>query len=195
MCSATNHTNTLELEFMYCVLDMKGILSILSKAIRTFATSNNGDGLSEGVSFCVGYKVLTIGINGLWGLLPVAKMSLSATTKSLFWDKRFLFSETDFKSLSSFPLHFLLEQHPGHTSFGMSVFNLSNAIMGSGILGLSYAMANTGILLFLWVLRRQIEATVRLLACRLITLPHCWFLLSNIRNEGTTPLCPPFNAV
>ncbi|MEQ2170660.1 hypothetical protein GOODEAATRI_002581, partial [Goodea atripinnis] len=27
----------------------------------------------------------------------------------------------------------------------MSVFNLSNAIMGSGILGLSYAMANTGI--------------------------------------------------
>ncbi|CAB1346057.1 unnamed protein product [Coregonus sp. 'balchen'] len=37
------------------------------------------------------------------------------------------------------------EYHPGHTSFGMSVFNLSNAIMGSGILGLSYAMANTGI--------------------------------------------------
>uniref|UniRef100_A0A8D0AP33 Solute carrier family 38 member 4 n=1 Tax=Sander lucioperca TaxID=283035 RepID=A0A8D0AP33_SANLU len=36
------------------------------------------------------------------------------------------------------------EYHPGHTSFGMSVFNLSNAIMGSGILGLSYAMANTG---------------------------------------------------
>uniref|UniRef100_A0AAY4D949 Amino acid transporter transmembrane domain-containing protein n=1 Tax=Denticeps clupeoides TaxID=299321 RepID=A0AAY4D949_9TELE len=38
--------------------------------------------------------------------------------------------------------------HPGHASFGMSVFNLSNAIMGSGILGLSYAMANTGIVLF-----------------------------------------------
>uniref|UniRef100_A0A8C2FXT4 Solute carrier family 38 member 5b n=1 Tax=Cyprinus carpio TaxID=7962 RepID=A0A8C2FXT4_CYPCA len=37
----------------------------------------------------------------------------------------------------------------GKTSFGMSVFNLSNAIMGSGILGLSYAMANTGIILFL----------------------------------------------
>ncbi len=33
----------------------------------------------------------------------------------------------------------------------MSVFNLSNAIMGSGILGLSYAMSNTGIILFLWV--------------------------------------------
>uniref|UniRef100_A0A8C0YEQ5 Solute carrier family 38 member 5b n=1 Tax=Cyprinus carpio carpio TaxID=630221 RepID=A0A8C0YEQ5_CYPCA len=40
----------------------------------------------------------------------------------------------------------------GKTSFGMSVFNLSNAIMGSGILGLSYAMANTGIILFLVLL-------------------------------------------
>lgn len=44
------------------------------------------------------------------------------------------------------------EYHPGHTSFGMSVFNLSNAIMGSGILGLSFAMANTGILLFVILL-------------------------------------------
>lgn len=42
-------------------------------------------------------------------------------------------------------------QFEGKTSFGMSVFNLGNAIMGSGILGLAYAMANTGILLFLWV--------------------------------------------
>uniref|UniRef100_A0AAY5L405 Amino acid transporter transmembrane domain-containing protein n=1 Tax=Esox lucius TaxID=8010 RepID=A0AAY5L405_ESOLU len=42
-----------------------------------------------------------------------------------------------------------IHQHPGHTSFGMSVFNLSNAIMGSGILGLSFAMANTGIVLFM----------------------------------------------
>ncbi|KAM9327715.1 sodium-coupled neutral amino acid symporter 2-like [Pholidichthys leucotaenia] len=31
-----------------------------------------------------------------------------------------------------------------NASFGMSVFNLSNTIMGSGILGLSFAMANTG---------------------------------------------------
>uniref|UniRef100_A0A671SLB0 Sodium-coupled neutral amino acid transporter 3-like n=1 Tax=Sinocyclocheilus anshuiensis TaxID=1608454 RepID=A0A671SLB0_9TELE len=37
----------------------------------------------------------------------------------------------------------------GKTSFGMSVFNLGNAIMGSGILGLAYAMANTGILFLL----------------------------------------------
>ncbi|MEE6480749.1 hypothetical protein FKM82_012663 [Ascaphus truei] len=44
------------------------------------------------------------------------------------------------------------EHHPGDTSFGMSVFNLSNAIMGSGILGLSYAMANTGIILFVILL-------------------------------------------
>ncbi|XP_078270284.1 sodium-coupled neutral amino acid transporter 3-like [Rhinoraja longicauda] len=40
----------------------------------------------------------------------------------------------------------------GKTSFGMSVFNLSNAIMGSGILGLAYALANTGIILFLILL-------------------------------------------
>lgn len=42
-------------------------------------------------------------------------------------------------------------QFEGKTSFGMSVFNLSNAIMGSGILGLAFAMSNTGIILFLWV--------------------------------------------
>ncbi|XP_031439266.1 sodium-coupled neutral amino acid transporter 2 isoform X2 [Clupea harengus] len=41
---------------------------------------------------------------------------------------------------------------PGSASFGMSVFNLGNAIMGSGILGLSYAMANTGIGLFVILL-------------------------------------------
>ena len=40
-------------------------------------------------------------------------------------------------------------QFEGKTSFGMSVFNLSNAIMGSGILGLAYAMAHTGVLFFL----------------------------------------------
>ncbi|XP_076778130.1 solute carrier family 38 member 6 isoform X3 [Arvicanthis niloticus] len=33
-------------------------------------------------------------------------------------------------------------------SFGLSVFNMMNAIMGSGILGLAYVMANTGILGF-----------------------------------------------
>ncbi|XP_063783426.1 sodium-coupled neutral amino acid symporter 1 [Pseudophryne corroboree] len=41
---------------------------------------------------------------------------------------------------------------PGMTSIGMSVFNLSNAIMGSGILGLAYALANTGIILFVLLL-------------------------------------------
>lgn len=40
-------------------------------------------------------------------------------------------------------------QFVGKTSFGMSIFNLSNAIMGSGILGLAYAMSNTGIIVFL----------------------------------------------
>lgn len=48
----------------------------------------------------------------------------------------------------------------GKTSFGMSVFNLSNAIMGSGILGLSYAMSNTGIVLFLILL-----TCIALLSC------------------------------
>lgn len=42
----------------------------------------------------------------------------------------------------------LCSQFEGKTSFGMSVFNLGNAIMGSGILGLAYAMANTGIIFF-----------------------------------------------
>uniref|UniRef100_A0A8C6TXN7 Solute carrier family 38 member 3a n=1 Tax=Neogobius melanostomus TaxID=47308 RepID=A0A8C6TXN7_9GOBI len=40
----------------------------------------------------------------------------------------------------------------GKTSFGMSVFNLGNAIMGSGILGLAYAMANAGVVTFLVLL-------------------------------------------
>uniref|UniRef100_A0A7N8YNJ7 Sodium-coupled neutral amino acid transporter 3-like n=1 Tax=Mastacembelus armatus TaxID=205130 RepID=A0A7N8YNJ7_9TELE len=40
----------------------------------------------------------------------------------------------------------------GKTSFGMSVFNLSNAIMGSGILGLAFAMSNTGVILFIILL-------------------------------------------
>ena len=47
------------------------------------------------------------------------------------------------------PVSLWCPQFEGKTSFGMSVFNLSNAIMGSGILGLAYAMANTGIILFL----------------------------------------------
>ncbi|XP_033636155.1 probable sodium-coupled neutral amino acid transporter 6 isoform X1 [Asterias rubens] len=49
---------------------------------------------------------------------------------------------------------------PGRrSSFGMSVFNLMNAILGSGILGLSYAMAKSGIVLFTCLL-----VTVALLA-------------------------------
>ncbi|KAG5857721.1 probable sodium-coupled neutral amino acid transporter 6 isoform X2 [Anguilla anguilla] len=39
-------------------------------------------------------------------------------------------------------------QGPGGASFSSCVFNLMNAIMGSGILGLAYAMTNTGILGF-----------------------------------------------
>ncbi|TDH10267.1 hypothetical protein EPR50_G00073260 [Perca flavescens] len=46
----------------------------------------------------------------------------------------------------------LFTDFEGKTSFGMSIFNLSNAIMGSGILGLAFAMSNTGIILFLILL-------------------------------------------
>uniref|UniRef100_A0A8D3DE96 Amino acid transporter transmembrane domain-containing protein n=1 Tax=Scophthalmus maximus TaxID=52904 RepID=A0A8D3DE96_SCOMX len=66
-------------------------------------------------------------------------------------------------------------QHPGHTSFGMSVFNLSNAIMGSGILGLSYAMANTGIILFL----------VLLVAVAILSLYSVHLLLVTAKEGGS----------
>uniref|UniRef100_A0A8C6U5P5 Solute carrier family 38 member 3a n=1 Tax=Neogobius melanostomus TaxID=47308 RepID=A0A8C6U5P5_9GOBI len=54
------------------------------------------------------------------------------------------------KSLSLMPS--LDSTFEGKTSFGMSVFNLGNAIMGSGILGLAYAMANAGVVTFLVLL-------------------------------------------
>ncbi|XP_073720058.1 sodium-coupled neutral amino acid symporter 2 isoform X9 [Misgurnus anguillicaudatus] len=65
------------------------------------------------------------------------------------------------------------EYTPGSASFGMSVFNLGNAIMGSGILGLSYAMANTGIALF-----------VILLVAVLIFSLYSVHLLLKTANEG-----------
>lgn len=54
------------------------------------------------------------------------------------------------KSGSKKEIHFT--DFEGKTSFGMSIFNLSNAIMGSGILGLAFAMSNTGIVLFVILL-------------------------------------------
>uniref|UniRef100_A0A8C6UJY8 Solute carrier family 38 member 4 n=1 Tax=Neogobius melanostomus TaxID=47308 RepID=A0A8C6UJY8_9GOBI len=68
-----------------------------------------------------------------------------------------------------------VEQHPGHASFGMSVFNLSNAIMGSGILGLSYAMANTGIVLF----------TILLLGVAILSLYSVHLLLETAKEGGS----------
>ncbi|XP_038155692.1 sodium-coupled neutral amino acid transporter 2-like [Cyprinodon tularosa] len=47
---------------------------------------------------------------------------------------------------------FETEYHQGNVSFGMSVFNLASVMMGSGILGVSFAMANTGIALFVILL-------------------------------------------
>uniref|UniRef100_A0A8C8E3F3 Solute carrier family 38 member 4 n=1 Tax=Oryzias sinensis TaxID=183150 RepID=A0A8C8E3F3_9TELE len=66
-------------------------------------------------------------------------------------------------------------QHPGHASFGMSVFNLSNAIMGSGILGLSYAMANTGIVLF----------TILLVGVAILSLYSVHLLLVTAKEGGS----------
>lgn len=60
-----------------------------------------------------------------------------------------VFSTWEVMFCDFFSSFFRLFQFEGKTSFGMSVFNLGNAIMGSGILGLAYAMANTGIILFL----------------------------------------------
>lgn len=67
------------------------------------------------------------------------------------------------------------EYHPGHASFGMSVFNLSNAIMGSGILGLSFAMANTGIILFV----------VLLLGVAILSLYSVHLLLVTAKEGGS----------
>ncbi|XP_062299981.1 sodium-coupled neutral amino acid transporter 4 [Scomber scombrus] len=67
------------------------------------------------------------------------------------------------------------EYHPGHASFGMSVFNLSNAIMGSGILGLSYAMANTGIVLF----------TILLVGVAILSLYSVHLLLMTAKEGGS----------
>ncbi|XP_008851366.1 sodium-coupled neutral amino acid transporter 3 [Nannospalax galili] len=84
----------------------------------------------------------------LEGLLPVG---ISTTDNQRVEDPQHCMEGKGFlqKSPSKEP-HFT--DFEGKTSFGMSVFNLSNAIMGSGILGLAYAMANTGIILFLFLL-------------------------------------------
>ncbi|XP_016056667.1 PREDICTED: sodium-coupled neutral amino acid transporter 4 isoform X2 [Miniopterus natalensis] len=57
----------------------------------------------------------------------------------------------------------------------MSSFNLSNAIMGSGILGLSYAMANTGIILFVTML----------LAVAILSLYSVHLLLKTSKEGGS----------
>uniref|UniRef100_UPI00358DFDBB sodium-coupled neutral amino acid symporter 2-like isoform X1 n=2 Tax=Myxine glutinosa TaxID=7769 RepID=UPI00358DFDBB len=48
----------------------------------------------------------------------------------------------------AFPSDEKNKDYVGRTSFGMSVFNFSNAIMGSGILGLAFGMASTGLVSF-----------------------------------------------
>ncbi|XP_029806421.1 probable sodium-coupled neutral amino acid transporter 6 isoform X3 [Suricata suricatta] len=55
---------------------------------------------------------------------------------------------TEAEELSPLLSNELYRQGSPGVSFGFSVFNLTNAIMGSGILGLAYVMAHTGILGF-----------------------------------------------
>ncbi|XP_041072304.1 sodium-coupled neutral amino acid transporter 4 isoform X1 [Carcharodon carcharias] len=104
--------------------------------------------------------------------------SEKATISSQFVDEddveiqRFLTSEFSGKTKYE---DYQEEYHPGMTSFGMSVFNLSNAIMGSGILGLSYAMANTGIVLFV----------ILLLAVAILSLYSVHLLLKTAKEGGS----------
>ncbi|XP_014999316.2 solute carrier family 38 member 6 isoform X2 [Macaca mulatta] len=67
--------------------------------------------------------------------------------------------EAEAEELSPLLSNELHRQRSPGVSFGLSVFNLMNAIMGSGILGLAFIMANTGILGFSFLL-----LTVALLA-------------------------------
>ncbi|XP_008073002.1 probable sodium-coupled neutral amino acid transporter 6 [Carlito syrichta] len=60
--------------------------------------------------------------------------------------------EAETEELSPLLSNELHRQGSSGVSFGFSVFNLMNAIMGSGILGLAYLMANTGILGFSFLL-------------------------------------------
>ncbi|XP_012511484.1 PREDICTED: probable sodium-coupled neutral amino acid transporter 6 [Propithecus coquereli] len=59
--------------------------------------------------------------------------------------------EEEAEELSPLLSNELHRQGSSGVSFGFSVFNLMNAIMGSGILGLAYVMANTGILGFRFI--------------------------------------------
>ncbi|XP_048969187.1 probable sodium-coupled neutral amino acid transporter 6 isoform X4 [Canis lupus dingo] len=60
--------------------------------------------------------------------------------------------EAEAEELSPLLSNELYRQESPGVSFGFSVFNLMNAIMGSGILGLAYVMAHTGILGFSFLL-------------------------------------------
>ncbi|KAM8914459.1 sodium-coupled neutral amino acid transporter 3-like isoform 2-T8 [Spinachia spinachia] len=81
------------------------------------------------------------------------EMSLSGNTPSADADEKTENTEgQDFLSGTDDKKNPRFTDFEGKTSFGMSVFNLGNAIMGSGILGLAYAMANTGVVLFLVLL-------------------------------------------
>uniref|UniRef100_A0A668AJL1 Solute carrier family 38 member 6 n=1 Tax=Myripristis murdjan TaxID=586833 RepID=A0A668AJL1_9TELE len=79
-------------------------------------------------------------------------------------------------------------------SFASSVFNLMNAIMGSGILGLAYAMASTGIVGFciLLVLVSSLAAySIHLLLKLCDQTVHALARLIDIFSELLSFFCPP----
>ncbi|KAJ8381207.1 hypothetical protein SKAU_G00019850 [Synaphobranchus kaupii] len=97
-----------------------------------------------------------------FNISPDEESSCSSNSNDFSYQKKVpnssQYQDMDAESQNFLPEHHLgkkkyeTEYSPGTASFGMSVFNLGNAIMGSGILGLAYAMANTGIALFVILL-------------------------------------------
>ncbi|KAJ8044333.1 Sodium-coupled neutral amino acid transporter 2 [Holothuria leucospilota] len=57
-------------------------------------------------------------------------------------------------------VYYYVRSSERRTRFSFSVFNLMNAIMGSGILGLSYAVMESGIILFVILLSLVLTATI-----------------------------------
>jgi len=96
-------------------------------------------------------------------------------------------AEAEAEELSPLLSNELYRQGSPGVSFGFSVFNMTNAIMGSGILGLAYVMAHTGILGFsflLLIVALLASYSVHLLlsmciqtACLVHELTSSWFFI------------------
>ncbi|XP_026947258.1 sodium-coupled neutral amino acid transporter 5 isoform X3 [Sagmatias obliquidens] len=96
------------------------------------------------------------------GALPGGAVDLNFPAYSSYRQEHEGFLPSHSPSPGRKPAQFM--DFEGKTSFGMSVFNLSNAIMGSGILGLAYAMAHTGVLFFFAICHRALLLCIALLS-------------------------------